>query len=398
MQVSVAALAVSTQARAEIPTAAALAKTLEEQQAKIQSIDIEYKDISEDLVNPNNARLYNQRVRLVTDFELIYLETINPDKSELDGVIPHTRMLYDGQKVIELRPEGKEGDLDRQGNPLGLALVRRPDSSFGLLFPCAYLGCASVGYPDPSRKVSDSDYEKDQNYFGFVPPTWLLRQPNVKVREDLLDGQKCLVIEYPGRQNIWLAPSMEYAVLKKEIYENKKVTWVQLSKNFSLFNQVLHLPQTVEYFSVGKAKPTSMKYQGYFIEYRHIMSLESAKLNGVREAREFLKQRVKVKPGTFMVDRRVTPIGPDGREIKADPSVAVGYRQPRDERDIDSVVTTARHLAGERVIKTEQRERRAGLLTAFNVFGVGGLVVALVLGLRSRRKLAPGEGVPGTPL
>jgi hypothetical protein len=261
-------------------------------------------------------------------------------------------------------------------------LVEPPAKQPYRTIPITYLDHVCLMPVDPS--VDDPR----QAAFNRIPEMFEVAKFTL-TNDVVVDGAPCVLLEAPEYQRLWLDPKLGFAVRKREMLEGKGVA---MSMQFSEFAELVPgvwLPHRIEQERIGTSQlPESYVGKPIIRTTIRVTKIEANK----PEHETYFKP--KPKPGSFVNDARLKPIGSDGKPVATDKPVVIGYIQPASDEDLDEVIRAAEKGAGMRIEQSTTGHQGDWWIIGANIIifvGVMLLIAWRISHAARSRKMARGE-------
>ena len=371
-----------------IPSLEVIRSVMAEQRSKIRSLKVNYAARASALEAPEAIRKYLRVLYLVDETKTFAFKgekryfkvqgpavvediapgvdvewnaVFAPDKEALRANLE--RQFKDGRpkavkagrkvqyKVSSASEFGFDGEKLRRKSPeSNLATVMPPDRARldSQYFSQDYMNCLGMILPNV---LDPSDDRKDQRFpDAFAKPGY-----EVQPRWDEVDGNRCVVVSYPGRETLWLDPTMNYSV-RKHVgnYFRTDVLGVRFTNtDFKEVEPGVWLPRRCRYELCGPPEADS-RYRGKpLISYTY--DIKELVVNNVPDSLFLLT----IDPGMAVIDSTVASVG----------SKAAFYLMPADPSKIDEAISESMET---------QRRAESKARWSRNLIWVNLAVVALV--------------------
>lgn len=221
-----------------LPTVAEIHEAATQRQARIRSVDVEYHAQHTRLAEAPSAKSRLQtkyRVHFKTDGR-----RSRSHASEFDPRSPETITVFDGRHCLEFEPRSKMAIL---ANKMRSSLT------------------ASEHYCAPALQFLYRDCDKVQYDNGWFYPHVLRefdgeRLYRVLPQFETIDGASCLVVEYAGRDKLWIDCQLHGVVRRRQHWElvGPDESWLDTDYRFSDFVEAepqLFVPRRCTYTTYG---------------------------------------------------------------------------------------------------------------------------------------------------
>lgn len=289
-----------------------------------------------------------------------------PEKSAAgaDGLTTMERILvFDGKVLREKSPV--ERSMDSKSFPSYFVLkIEQTNLPY---FPQSYWENIGQGIRDPGMPTQGRDANAHR-----IPD--MFKEASFAVSPALEDvgGTRCVAVEAPGYQKLWLDPEKGLVARKREFYRDGQPF---LTMEFDDFAQVkdLWFPRLIHRYPLGTAD-MPQAYRG-----KRLMDITDrvTKLEVNEPGHEEFFE-LKPPAGALVLDTTLEPLDRSGKPVvaRSGETKGVGYMQPANEADLQKVIQEARTGAARPVSPEEEGRGRWGRFLAWAVIiGVAGALV-----------------------